>query len=231
MKNLLLLLCVCGALSASTVTFGWIGDSITYGYMSSPPTDPCTLETGDLNGLANGTTYVMGNNAGSNGTTTANWASGQTLLTNAISAFQSAGVTVVNIMLGTNDALSSIAATSVQTNLQSTITALKAAGFNKIIINYSPYTMNNAPAEALLVQYQSVEQALVAADPTHVFMGDTTAYTWFQANQSYLLDGIHPTNAGYAVLGQMWATAYLQIMAKLYSTAITGGKITGGGVK
>ena len=113
-------------------------------------------------------------------------------------------------MLGTNDA--GVGAptpqATYQSNLQSTITALKAAGFNKIMLSFSPYNWAGTVSNAYLLLYQTAIRNLVAADPAHVFLGDTQAYSVFQDNPGFLADGTHPNNAGYAVLGQSWATAF-----------------------
>jgi hypothetical protein len=53
-----------------------------------------------------------------------------------------------------------------------------------------------AGSDAMLMQYQTQLQGLAAADPTHVSIGDTSAFGYFQANPSQLQDGVHPTNAG-----------------------------------
>jgi hypothetical protein len=77
------------------------------------------------------------------------------------------------------------------------------------------------------MQYQTQLQALAGADPTHVFIGDTAAFGYFQANPSQLQDGVHPTNAGYATLAQYWATASLNIVGATLPIPIISGVVSG----
>lgn len=205
--RLILGLFACSVCHAAAV--GCIGDSITAGFGTSD--DPCALLASDLTALL-GVSYASSNH-GVNGASSLDWISGTVSLNAAIAAFTTASVTVVSIMIGTNDAktLTATPQATYQSNVLSTITALKAAGFNKIFLNYSPYIVPggqwDSNSDVLLVQYQTAINNLIANDPTHVFQGDTTAYSFFFANQSLLSDGVHPTSAGYHDLAQLWANA------------------------
>jgi lysophospholipase L1-like esterase len=124
-----------------------------------------------------------------------------------------AGVSVVQIMIGTNDAQTPVSQSTYQGNLTNIIGAIKAGGINKVILHYPPYINTNlggwtmSIADPALLTYQTAMQNLAAADPAHVLIGDTTAYAWFEANPSYQSDGVHPISTGYVVLAQTWATA------------------------
>ena len=214
-------------------TFCFIGDSITEGFMSSPPVFPGTLMVSDLNAWT-GTNAYAASNQGVGSTASGDWVSGSSNLTAAIA--NCAGLSTMFIMIGTNDSKNAIQTTpaTYMSNVQSTITALEAAGFTKIVLNYSPWIVypNSAGgfgsgSDALLMQYQTQLQTLAAADPTHVFIGDTAAFGYFQANPSQLADGVHPTNAGYAALAQFWATAALNIVGATLPVPVISGVIAG----
>lgn len=159
-------------------------------------------------------------NEGINGATTANWAilGGGKPLSNALIFITRYGITNVAIMLGTNDAkpFNDVSSTTYHDNLQFVITTLESNGVTKIVLNQPPYIQASGSglpdptsANALLVLYQGSLAALAASDPTHVFLGDRTAYADFQANASwYQADGIHPNDTGATQLAHRWAAAY-----------------------
>lgn len=211
MKTLFLAVILTSVFASAQVTIGYIGDSITNGYTSSPQVYPGTIAATDLNTYT-GTSNYSAVNQGVNGTDSGNWVSGSSYLNAALAAFSAAHVNSVSIMLGTNDAGYSVSSSTYLSNMQSLVAALEAAGYTTITVNYSPYMaanpfgFNPTTANALLLQYEADLQIIAAAD-SHVHVGDTTAWTFFQANQSLLSDGLHPDNAGYASLGQFWASA------------------------
>lgn len=154
-------------------------------------------------------------NQGVNGASTANWVStgGGTPLADALIFITRYGVTQVSVMLGTNDAnLDNRNATDYQTNLQSTINTLVANGVTSIVLNQSPYiaTTTNPGANTLLNSYDAAMMALVVANPGVVALGDTTAFSVFQANTAtyYQPDGLHPNDAGATALAGLWETSY-----------------------
>jgi len=218
----LALLLAVGSMAWSQV-IGFVGDSITY----NPLGVAAALST--LNTLRPDLTFTDVNR-GLAGTTTAQWVA--THIGPAVTAFTGAGVTVVFIMLGTNDAnvANSVAQATYSANIASLIATIKAAGINRIILNYQPYintdtTWNIVSSNALLVQYQSALVALAAADPSHVFMGDTTAYSFFQTFTGLLSDGVHPTTSGYASLGGFWGQAYYdKFLCTVTTASLPGGK-------
>jgi lysophospholipase L1-like esterase len=201
--------------------------------MSNPPLSPPSLMTGYLN-TSTGTSAYAANNQGVPSSASGDWVGGSMNLTSAIT--NCSRLTTMFVMIGTNDSKNALQTTpaTYMSNIQSTITALETAGFTKIVLNYSPWIVypNSAGgfgsgSDALLMQYQTQLQALAAADPTHVFIGDTAAFTYFQANPSQLQDGVHPTNAGYAVLAQLWATASLNIIGATLPVPVISGVASG----
>jgi lysophospholipase L1-like esterase len=120
-------------------------------------------------------------------------------------------------MLGTNDAgfNNHVPVATYKSNLQSTISALGAAGFQRILLNIPPYiqigdgTYDTAASNALIVQYQDALRDLAAVDPTHVFLGDQTAYGYYRLHpELYQPDGVHLSVAGNQSLGRIWSRAF-----------------------
>ena len=196
-------------------TYCFIGDSITYGYGST--SDPVTQFSLIVRKIFGSGTTVSVVNRGITGTTSADWAT-STYYSPALAACASANVLM--IMLGTNDSRTAIATSqsAYQTNIQTLITQAKIAGITRIFVNVSPYINTSSggwditTSNALLVQYQSAITALANADPGHVWVGDTQAYTWFQSNPSEMGgDGVHPILAGDVSLGFLWAQAWRKV--------------------
>lgn len=217
------------------VVIGCIGDSITYGYLYSGRADPCASMAADLNTMT-GTSNYSSYNAGRIGSTSANWTTSGALpggggnVSTVVPAMIAAGVSIVQIMIGTNDALTpAVSQSTYESNLTNIIGVIEADGISKIILHYQPYINTNvggwtiSVSDPALLTYQAAMRAVAArdpnhvpvaeprtypcVDPSHVLIGDTTAYGWFEANPSYQSDGVHPTSAGYTILGKMWATA------------------------
>jgi lysophospholipase L1-like esterase len=198
-------------ISPYSTTIGFIGDSITD---STNCTSPCIKAANvQANTLGSGISVV---NRGVSGSATGDWVS--SLLNPSIASFQSAGVEVVQIMLGTNDASiikGHVPATTFKVNLQTIISQLKSAGMKRIILQRPPYfiipTSNRDQASLdLMSEYYTVLRELV--DGETVFLGDRDAWDWFKNNPSRLPDNTHPDTAGYAKLGELWAAAYDRII-------------------
>jgi hypothetical protein len=142
------------------------------------------------------------------------WLGGSANLTNAITAFQSAGVEVVHIMHGANDAAQSVSAETYKSNLANIIEALQTAGFKKVILSQPIGTTVNggylsdsasATQNALMEGYANAILELV--DDEQVLLGDTQAYNYFMSHTNLITDAYHPSSVGYTQLGQFWAEA------------------------
>ena len=191
---------------------GYIGDSITSGQGSSEPGALVEYLTLQADG------YLVGyNNQGEPGARISQWQPGGTYFNNALSSFESTGVDTVSIMLGTNDAGDGTSSSTYETEMQNIISALltQGTGINRVILNYSPYETNNsvyvessAQIDQSLLTYQNVLKQ-IALSTSGVNIGDTSFYNQVQENQSLLSDGIHPTQAGYNLMGADWTEAYI----------------------
>jgi lysophospholipase L1-like esterase len=166
--------------SPYATVIGYIGDSITQGVGGTP--NAVQVATTQL---GTGFTVV---NRGVSGSTTKSRVNSQ--LADAITAFQSNGVEVVSIMLGTNDAQISnnISVNDYKTNVETIITQLKVAGIKKIILNEPPYldiakfsSNYNNDSLVKLREYSVMLEEL--ADGETVIYGDTQTYEWFENHQ------------------------------------------------
>jgi lysophospholipase L1-like esterase len=204
---------IAGALRASTLILGFIGDSITDGYGLSAGQEPHAYAASYLTKLFKFRTVTVSDQS-VNASKTSEWASGQANLTTAKSAFSSAGVTHVHIMLGANDAAASnlVSAATYGSNLSSCVNDLVGAGY-KVILSYPTYipagannNVTTAASVALTQSYQAQIDALV--NHSTILRGDTLAFNYFADNLSeYQSDQTHPTATGSASLGLMWARA------------------------
>lgn len=130
-----------------------------------------------------------------------------------LQAFKSAGVTVVSIMLGTNDARLDILASSqpYHDKLLGIIQSFLApdTGIQKVILNYSPYIQPtqmagswDGTADARLLTYETQIDSL--CNGTTILQGEKKAYTFFQQHPEQG-DGVHPNPQGHQDLGKLWA--------------------------
>ena len=198
---------------------GFIGDSITGGAGASDSAHYAATVCGATLATWDRPRTVTVVNQGIAGTVSHDWIpSFGTKYSDAVTAFAAASppVTIVHVMLGTNDAKAAPGtATFYSTNLGDMVSSLVSAGY-KVVVSYPPWLVysvanvsypgawnTDSPAEIAL--YQPKIDALV--DGVHVFQGDTQAYDYFQANPSLLADGVHPDDAGHAWLGGQWAAA------------------------
>lgn len=193
----------------TALVVGFIGDSITDGTTLSGGAKPGTIAASSL---SRGAVTVTSSNQGVSGATSADWVSGSSNLNTAKTAFASAGVRLVNIMLGTNDSKTSVATTQAQyrANLLSLCGDLLASGFVPVV-SYPPFLNTtsgvfDAASPGRILSYLTAIDSLV--DGARIFQGDTSSYAYFQANTSALQsDGVHPTQAGSDYLGGLWAKA------------------------
>lgn len=194
---------------------GIIGDSISQGVNGNPVQAMSDFLT------TQGYTVSVTNRA-IGGTTTQDWLPSGSTLPPAISAFLAAGVTIVQLILGTNDVRTPLNMTPAQhnANMKLIVAALVAAGL-KVVIGKPSFVIPNAAPAAGAVWPNNVNAwfrdtwILNAAitDGISVFAGDTTAHLMSSLTPSAFLstDGVHPANATQnTMLGQWWAVSFLQ---------------------
>ncbi|MHB1310479.1 MAG: GDSL-type esterase/lipase family protein, partial [Gemmatimonadaceae bacterium] len=202
------------------LNIGWIGDSITAGTNGAPVTAAASTLTGM------GYTVTTTNEAVS-GTTTADWLPGGSYLPGALTAFATAGVTVVHIMLGTNDVRQPNNFTPAQhhSNMRAIVLALVAAGY-QVVITKPIYTVPNSGSSGAYwpndpntpyLEYFTLNMQLV--DGIRIFQGDTGGYEISSLNPTTFLatptvgvgPGVHPQDATQNnILGSYWATAIVE---------------------
>ena len=199
-----------GAPAAGTATgvvkIGFLGDSITYG-IGNDGGPGCYERT--LTYLAQNGYQASGVNYGNNGASVTSFYQ-QT--GGPLQAFEKAGVSVVSIMLGTNDAAVRFHATPQEYHdkLLGIVNSFLApgTGIHKVILNYSPYIQPTHPdawdgtSDALLLAYQAQIDSL--CNGTTILQGDRRAYSFFQQHPEQG-DGVHPNPQGHQDLGRLWA--------------------------
>ena len=213
--------------SLGTLNVGFIGDSITLLDAGQAPASAVAVLT------AAGYTSAATVQA-VNGTSTQDWAPGGSYLPGALTAFASAGVSIVHIMLGTNDARTpnSFSAATHHSNMTAIVNALVAAGY-MVVISKPLWTAPNANNAAGTGQiWPNDPNSLYAAgftldmqlvDGVHVFQGDTSNYGQaFLSPTTFLRpDDIHPANSTIsAIVGTNWGVAILQ---RFGNATTTGG--------
>ena len=194
------------------MVIGVIGDSISAG--DGATTGAATwLQTylGEQQNVSVVNEAVSGSGTGS-------WLS--TYLAPAIATFKADGVTVVQIMLGTNDC-TGLTPAQFQSNMSSIIATLQANGFNQIVLMeppaFNPDVAGNISlgrteaALGVLQQYDAVLSSL--ANNTTVWASNLTSFVYFGENPQLLVDGTHPGNQGAQELGLEWAMVYENIFA------------------
>ncbi len=199
---------------SAPIILGGVGDSLMIGYPDFAPNDPLTA-TLLLVKLTAERQVTIGSscNRGTSGSTTATWlpADASGILLTAETAFNSASVTDVVLMLGTNDARASISAATYGANLGTITTHLLAnvASLLRIWLCYPPWSTDTGTLTAaryqLLIDYGAQINSLV--NGTTIRQGDILATQYFAAHTTELVDTIHLTHAGYASLGDLWANA------------------------
>jgi lysophospholipase L1-like esterase len=205
--------------NSCALNIGWVGDSITQGSTSACDGPTVSAAVADLQ--ADGYT-VNSDNQGLSGYGTDDWEAGSSTLNNAESSFTAAGIKVVSVMLGTNDARNpaeyaeNVPALTPQqhfANMQGIVSSLTNDGF-KVILERPIYTVPGSgsgffPSDVNTVyaQYWALDATL--ANNTNVFLGDTTGATVMSQSGDLCSDGVHPTPApgGATVLARLWANA------------------------
>lgn len=218
--------------SVSTLKVGFIGDSITAGTVvtTAPPTTFATV-------AAPAGVTITPNNQGVSGATSADWnPSGGAYYAAAKTAFQSAGLKLVHVMLGTNDSKAAVATTQAayRANLRAMCDDLIASGF-LVALSYPPFLNTtsgvfDASSPARILSYCAAIDSLV--DNQHIFRGDTLAYAYFKKNAASALqsDGVHPTQAGSDTLAGLWAKALQPIINGLSKQTVLQRAVLGSGL-
>lgn len=202
----------------SVVVLGIIGDSISTG---TGATDPAPIAVARLKKLTTQRQVTLGSNQAVSGSSTATWRS--TYLAGAITAFNSAGVTHVSIMLGTNGTYATYEA-----DLADICAQLIAEGM-AVFLHCPPFGdgLGDAANETLY-NMQAIIDGLV--NGTTILQGDRLAYEYFGQHISEL-SGAHPTATGDESLGTMWANAMdasLNGSAVVASGGVTRSRLPGG---
>lgn len=200
--------------TAQPIFLGAIGDSIYSGY-NIPSLVQTVLQTLNVPGI--GTRSVTLSNQGVSGSNSSQWVPGQTNYTTALSAFNTAssgfaaGLKLILIMLGTNDAKNSVATATAtyQSNILSTANGLIAASY-KVVANAPTYagsaatTTTSGDLTSALGNPRIKEYARALtkiANQKTLFLGDLGSYYGIsQADTTFLGDGIHPTATGQALI-------------------------------
>lgn len=217
--------------AVSAITVGFVGDSITAGTLvtTAPPTTFAST-------AAPAGVTITANNQGVSGATSADWnPTGGAYYAGAKTAFQSAGVKLVHVMLGTNDSKSAVATSKAtyRANLRAMCDDLIGAGF-LVALSYPPFLNTtsgvfNAASPGLIQDYCAAIDSLV--DNSHIFRGDTLAYNYFQTNTSALQsDGVHPTQAGSDYLAGLWADALEPLINGLSKQTVIQRAVLGTGL-
>ncbi len=194
--------------ASGPLRIGFLGDSITYGVGDGG--GPGCYDWA-LTDLAKNGYQPTGVNYGSNGASVASF---YQQMGGPLGAFEAAGVSVVSLMLGTNDAQVSVA-TSPQDyhdKLLSIISSLLApgTGIHQVILNYSPFIQPGSAAtwdgtaDARLQSFQAQIDSL--CNGTTILQGDKLAFSFFQQHPEQG-DGVHPNPQGHQDLGDLWAIA------------------------
>lgn len=196
------------------LVIGSMGDSIMEGYNLSSGQDAITLLCNQLANY-NGTRTIEQINKSVIGKATSDFTTGGSLFPWALAAYKAYGVDIVVFMLGTNDsnATYNLSATTFNTNITAECGSLVSNGF-KVVINFPPYPSDGRSGTqiTLLQSYLPYIQALVAANPTTIFMGDYNYFNISEANSIayplasplslYQSDGLHPNITGAAIMAQ-----------------------------
>jgi lysophospholipase L1-like esterase len=227
-------------LNSGNLKIGWVGDSITAGGNGGGD-EAVNAAVTDLQNYGYTVTSV---NQGHSGYGTADWVSTSTTLSTAEQAFSTAGVTVVSLMLGTNDArtpsgnsLAPSALTPQQhfTNMQGIVNSLTNAGF-KVVLEEPIYTVPGSAfngvawpsnVDSVYAQYFALDSTL--ANGVNVFIGETSGITSFANAGELYTDGVHPSASGGNDLGALWAGAVENALTPLTISSISSGSPTTSG--
>lgn len=187
---------------------GIIGDSICkVGYPGSSAPDYFAVSLAKLAGVDS----VSVVNQGQPGSVSADWVpgAGSGYLSAAETAFASAGVKYVNVMLGTNDASNGTSYAVYRANMAAMLSDLTGKGY-VAVLNYPPAFWPSVTSTANTAHLTVIEPAIDSlVNGKTILRGDTRAYDFFLRHQSESSDGTHPTTTGgTADLGLLWANGW-----------------------
>jgi len=212
--------------SSAVELVGGIGDSIMYGFQTSQKSAfNCAVDALN-NRFQNLKEFLIpaGGNQSIGGKTSIDWLPSGSLLASACSALNSAGVTRLLIMLGTNDSKpdnpgGATSPATYQGNMSSIIAYCKAhiSSLKTIHVFSSPYlngtgdlTSANNP---ILVDYAKMLPG-VADNVVTYYSYPLDSFTYFKANgAAETADGVHPNDIGAHALGSMWANGVTTVFA------------------
>ena len=184
--------------TAAQSPIGFVGDSITHSY-KLPERTP------ELVGQLLGVPVV---DRGIGGTTTRDWLPGGTLLAPAIAAFRAAHVRVVQVALGTNDAIAGLAPTHYRDQLARIAATLSTSGFTVVLADPPSMMLGGMGGYvttrgiALLQAYRPMLDGI--ANGQSIIVGETGAWEYFHAHPDQLWDGVHPGPIGSFALAELW---------------------------
>lgn len=136
---------------------------------------------------------------------TVHWLPGQGRLERAIDDFKGHRVTVVIVMLGSNDSQSHNppSAECFCANMTAIVSKLRDQGF-AVILNRQPYRVPTAGMAWKTERLREYGDTLPSIP--HAMMGDTELFEKTKADRALLLpDGIHPTTKGQRLIANLWA--------------------------
>jgi lysophospholipase L1-like esterase len=194
--------------------FGGLGDSILEGAYSTVQT-PFSSMIDQINFKLTDRQFVNNVNSAVSGSVSADWLPGASTnyLVNAVTAWNSAGVTRVIVEVGGADAGASYSTspTTYRSNVQNIInyirqnlTSLKSIHLVSACFMSDASGTESIRNSNLLIQYADM-LAETADNVTVFYKRPLASYNWFQLHPSYQRDGIHPTDLGDQSLGALWA--------------------------
>ncbi|MBD1367550.1 lipolytic protein G-D-S-L family [Mucilaginibacter sp. ZT4R22] len=230
------------------ISIVYIGNSITYGAgLDSPATQAPPVVASAWLRKQKGVGDVNFSNQGHSGYTTLDFLPGTPAFAQAEQAAKAlanvGALLIFSIKIGTNDSAiqgphgSPVSTDNYKANLKAITDRLLTDFPGAIVIYqhplwYSPSTYNGSKylQEGLtrLQSYIPIIDALAAdykaANPNHVFVGDTKAFKYFEKN--YLTDFqaepgrqgtfyLHPNKKGAAALGEFWGKAIYKVVKRL----------------
>ena len=219
--------------ATKVINFPNLGDSITYGeYASSDATKWPTVAGKVLaQAMPDWVVNYGGSwNKGVSGTTSSDWVNGTggASLATVTGAIVSGQVNPVSIMLGVNDAQSGnqFSKATYKANILTLCNAIISAGGIPFLFAPSFVTQGDAAwtetnLHPLLLQYR--DALIELANGTTIFLGAANNFellgTPWQNGTQVIADYVHPTDAGYALLGNAAGCGLVRGLSQYFSLA------------